>query len=209
MTDELWIKICGLSTPETVDAAVEAGADALGFVFAAGSPRTVTADLAKELVERVPEGIDAVGVFRDQEIDEVVGLASAVGLTTLQLHGEESPSDFARARDAGFFTIRAVAARDYLRQTPEQRASYDHDLLLLDAAEPGSGRLVDPAELAGHVDEAWILAGGLTPANVRGVVARLDPDGVDVSSGVESARGVKDPARIRAFVAAARGIATA
>ncbi len=207
MTDERWIKICGLSTPETVDAAVEAGADALGFVFAAGSPRTVTADRAAELVERVPEGIDAVGVFRDQPIDEVVGIASAVGLTTLQLHGRESATDFARARDAGFFTIRAVAAEDYLRETPEQRAACDHDLLLLDAAVPGSGHMVDPAMLTGTVDEAWILAGGLTPANVADLVQRLDPDGVDVSSGVESARGVKDVAAIRAFIEAVRSIA--
>lgn len=206
MTDQRWIKICGLSTPETVDAAVDAGADAVGFVFAAGSPRTVTADLAKELVERVPEGIDAVGVFRDQQIDEVVGIASAVGLTTLQLHGGEAASDFARARDAGFFTIRAVAADDYLRETEAQRAAFDHDLLLLDAAVPGSGRLVEPSTLAGKVDEAWILAGGLTPANVVAAVEALDPDGVDVSSGVESERGVKDAAKIRAFVEAVRSI---
>ncbi|MFJ3384404.1 MULTISPECIES: phosphoribosylanthranilate isomerase [unclassified Curtobacterium] len=205
-TDQRWIKICGLSTPDTVDAAIDAGADAVGFVFAAGSPRTVTADLAKELVERVPEGIDAVGVFRDQEIDEVVGIASAVGLTTLQLHGGESATDFARARDAGFFTIRAVAAEDYLRETPEQRGSYDHDLLLLDAAVPGSGRLIDPAVMADGIDEAWILAGGLTPANVVAAVERLDPDGVDVSSGVESEPGVKDAAKIRAFVEAVRSI---
>jgi phosphoribosylanthranilate isomerase len=205
MTDQRWIKICGLSTPDTVDAAIDAGADAVGFVFAAGSPRTVTADLAKELVERVPDGIDAVGVFRDQKIDEIVGIASEVGLTTLQLHGGESASDFARARDAGFFTIRAIAAEDYLRETPEQRAAFDHDLLLLDAAVPGSGRLVDPATIDG-VDEAWILAGGLTPANVVAAVEALDPDGVDVSSGVESERGVKDPAKIRAFVEAVRSL---
>jgi phosphoribosylanthranilate isomerase len=127
-------------------------------------------------------------------------------LTTLQLHGDEAPADFARARDAGFFTIRAVAAGDYLRETPEQRAAYDHDLLLLDAAEPGSGQLVEPSAIAGHVDEAWILAGGLTPINVRDAVRRLDPDGVDVSSGVESLRGVKDPARIRAFIEAVRSL---
>ncbi|WIB60722.1 phosphoribosylanthranilate isomerase [Curtobacterium sp. MCLR17_007] len=206
MTDQRWIKICGLSTPDAVDVAVDAGADAVGFVFAAGSPRTVTADLAKELVERVPDGVDAVGVFRDQEIDEVVGIASAVGLTTLQLHGGESATDFARARDAGFFTIRAVAAQDYLRETPDERAAYDHDLLLLDAAEPGSGRLIDSVTLADGIDEAWILAGGLTPANVVAAVGALDPDGVDVSSGVESERGVKDAAKIRAFVEAVRSI---
>ncbi len=206
MTDQRWIKICGLSTPDAVDAAVDAGADAVGFVFAAGSPRTVTADLAKELVERLPDGIDAVGVFRDQKIDEVVGIASEVGLTTLQLHGGESATDFARARDAGFFTIRALAADDYLRETPEQRVAYDHDLLLLDAAVPGSGRLIDPAAVDGTVDEAWILAGGLTPANVAAAVEALDPDGVDVSSGVESERGVKDPAKIRAFVEAVRSL---
>ncbi|TCU82795.1 phosphoribosylanthranilate isomerase [Curtobacterium sp. PhB191] len=206
MTDQRWIKICGLSTPDTVDAAVDAGADAVGFVFTANSPRTVTADLAKELVERLPDGIDAVGVFRDQKIDEIVGIASEVGLTTLQLHGGEAATDFARARDAGFFTIRALAAEDYLRETAEQRASYDHDLLLLDAAVPGSGRLIDPAVIEGGIDEAWILAGGLTPANVVAAVEALDPDGVDVSSGVESERGVKDPAKIRAFVEAVRSL---
>lgn len=119
-------------------------------------------------------------MFRDQPIDEVVGIASAVGLTTVQLHGRESAADFARARDAGFFTIRALAAADYLAETADQRAAFDHDLLLLDAAVPGSGHLVDPATLTGTVDEAWILAGGLTPENVAGLVQRLDPDGVDV-----------------------------
>jgi phosphoribosylanthranilate isomerase len=206
MTDQRWIKICGLSTPEAVDAAIDAGADAVGFVFAANSPRTVTADLAKELVTRVPDGIDAVGVFRNQEIDEIVGIASEVGLTTIQLHGGENASDFARARDAGFFTIRAVSAQDYLAETPEQRAAYDHDLLLVDAAEPGSGRLVDAATITGKIDEAWILAGGLTPANVQHALEQLDPDGVDVSSGVESERGVKDVAKIRAFVEAVRSV---
>jgi phosphoribosylanthranilate isomerase len=103
-------------------------------------------------------------------------------------------------------SVVSPTAEDYLAETPEQRAAYDHDLLLLDATVPGSGRLIDPATLADGIDEAWILAGGLTPANVVAAVESLDPDGVDVSSGVESERGVKDPARIRAFVEAVRSL---
>lgn len=204
MSDQRWIKICGLSTAETVEAAIDAGADALGFVFAEGSPRNVSPELAKELVAGVPDDIDAVGVFRGQEIDEIIGIASAVGLTTLQLHDRDRAADFSRARDAGFFTIRALSAADYMLETPEHRAAFDHDLLLLDAAEPGSGAPFDPEILAGSVDEAWILAGGLTPANVVDLIQRLEPDGVDVSSGVESERGVKDVGKIRAFIEAVR-----
>ncbi|WP_066522360.1 phosphoribosylanthranilate isomerase [Curtobacterium ammoniigenes] len=204
MSDQRWIKICGLSTEETVEAAIDAGADAVGFVFAEGSPRTIEPERAKELVAGVPDDIDAVGVFRGQEIDEIIGIASMVGLTTLQLHDRERAADFSRARDAGFFTIRALSASTYIRESVDQRAQFDHDLLLLDAAEPGSGMTIDPAVLTDAVDEAWILAGGLTPANVVEMIQRLEPDGVDVSSGVESERGVKDVGKIRAFIEAVR-----
>jgi phosphoribosylanthranilate isomerase len=200
-----WIKICGLSTPESVDAAVAAGVDAVGFVLAAGSPRTVDAPTAARLAGRVPPTVETVGVFRAQPVAEVLELARASGVTTVQLHGDETPSDVAEVRAAGFRVVRAVSAAAYLAEDDERRAAYGEDALLLDAVEPGAGATFDGGPLrASPPARDWVLAGGLTPENVASLVEQLGPDGVDVSSGVESARGVKDVGRIRAFVAAVR-----
>ena len=199
------MKICGLSTRETVDAAVGAGADAVGFVLAQGSPRTVDVATAAELAARVPEGVETVGVFRGQPVGEVVAAARAAGLATVQLHGDESPADVAAVRDAGFRVVRAVSAESWSREAPEERAAYGEDLLLLDAVEPGAGAAFDTSHLAAATpDRDWVLAGGLRPDTVAALVADLRPWGVDVSSGVESSRGVKDVALVREFVAAAR-----
>lgn len=200
------MKICGLSTHETVDAAVGAGADAVGFVLAQGSPRTVDVATAAELAARVPEGVETVGVFRGQPVDEVVAAARTAGLAAVQLHGDESPADVAVVRAAGFRVIRAVSAESWSRETPEERAAHGEDLLLLDAVEPGAGAAFDTSHLAAATpDRDWVLAGGLRPDTVAALVAELRPWGVDVSSGVESSRGVKDVALVREFVAAARG----
>lgn len=202
---DTWIKICGLSTPETVDAAVAAGVDAVGFVLAAGSPRTVDAPTVARLVERVPPTVETVGVFRAQPVAEVLELARASGVTTVQLHGDESPADVAEVRAAGFRVVRAVSAAAYLAEGDGRRTEYGEDALLLDAVEPGAGATFDDGPLrASPPSRDWVLAGGLTPENVASLVGRLDPDGVDVSSGVESARGVKDVRRIQAFVEAVR-----
>lgn len=203
-----WVKICGLSTPETVDAAVAAGADAVGFVFAAGSPRTVDAATASALVDRVPEGVETVGVFRGQDVEAVLDLARASGVSTVQLHGDEAPADVAAVQAAGFRVVRAVSASRYAGETEEARAAFGEDALLVDAVEPGAGAVFDAAPLlAAPPARPWLLAGGLTPANVAELLAAARSAGavgVDVSSGVESSRGVKDPALITDFVAAAR-----
>ncbi|ROP73571.1 phosphoribosylanthranilate isomerase [Frigoribacterium sp. PhB107] len=203
-----WVKICGLSTPETVDAAVAAGADAVGFVFAPGSPRTVDADTARALVARVPEGVETVGVFRGQEVGAVLELARASGVSTVQLHGDEAPADVAAVQAAGFRVIRAVSASRYANETEEERVAFGEDALLLDAVEPGAGAVFDAAPLlAAPPARPWLLAGGLTPATVAELLGSLRPVGtvgVDVSSGVESSRGVKDARLIADFVAAAR-----
>ena len=200
-----WVKICGLSTTDTVDAAVEAGADAVGFVLAPGSPRTVDAETARALAVRVPEHVVAIGVFRGQRIDEVIETARAASLSTVQLHGDEQPSDVAAAHDAGLRVVRAVDVATYAAESEEARLAFREDLLLIDAVTPGAGAGFDAAPLvASPPHREWVLAGGLTPDAVAARVAELRPWGVDVSSGVESSRGVKDVALIRRFVAEAR-----
>ncbi|BDZ48197.1 N-(5'-phosphoribosyl)anthranilate isomerase [Frondihabitans sucicola] len=201
----MWIKICGLSTPETLDAAVTAGADATGFVFAPGSPRLVDAAHARELVARVPEGVETVGVFRDQPLDDVLRLARAAGVRTVQLHGHEDPAYFEAVRRAGFPVIRAISADTFVRESQDHAGSFGEARLLLDAPDPGAGATFAESTLAGSpLPLGWILAGGLTPENVVRLTKTLAPSGVDVSSGVESSRGVKSPDAIRAFVSAAR-----
>ncbi|MFF1360909.1 phosphoribosylanthranilate isomerase [Streptomyces sp. NPDC058297] len=197
----MYVKICGLRTAETLDAAVDAGADAVGFVFAAGSPRLIDAESARALAERVPAAVETVGVFRSQPVEEVLATASAAGLTTVQLHGDESDGDFERLRASGFRTIRAMARDTYLARPSTDPA----DRLLIDAPLPGGGTRFDTDVLRARPPQGfWLLAGGLDPANVAEAVQSANPDGVDVSSGVESSRGVKSADLIRRFVEAAR-----
>lgn len=203
-----WVKICGLSTPETVDAAVEAGADAVGFVFAPGSPRTIDPEVARELVARVPQHVETVGVFRGQAVGRVIELARASSVSTVQLHGDEGPADVATVRAAGFRVIRAVSASTYAAEDEEARVAFTEDALLLDAVEPGAGTPFDLEPLrAATPGRGWVLAGGLTPDTVADLLTAARPlgaVGVDVSSGVEVSRGVKSAGLITAFVAAAR-----
>ncbi|MCS5721103.1 phosphoribosylanthranilate isomerase [Herbiconiux sp. CPCC 203407] len=203
----MYIKICGLSTPETVRTAVDAGADAVGFVFAPGSPRTVDPGLAARLVADVPETVETVGVFRDQPIDEVIGIARAAGVGTVQLHGSEPDDDLRRLVDEGLRPFRALSASAFGGLSEARRSALGAYRLLIDAAEPGAGVTFDETELGRRPEGFWLLAGGLTPENAARLFRFFEPSGVDVSSGVESARGVKDPVRIEAFVAAARGAA--
>lgn len=202
---DMYIKICGLQTAETVAAATGAGADAVGFVFAPGSPRTISADLALRLGREVRGDIETVGVFRNQPIDEVVETAHQAALTSVQLHGDEPLADMLRLRTEGFRTLRAFSAAAYSALAPAEKLAWDSERILLDAVEPGAGVAFDASDLHGEAPNGfWLLAGGLTPLNVARLVTALRPHGVDVSSGVESRRGVKDPELIRAFIAAAR-----
>ncbi|MCX4629173.1 phosphoribosylanthranilate isomerase [Streptomyces sp. NBC_01443] len=197
---ELFVKICGLKTANDVDVAVAAGADAVGFVFAAGSPRTIDAAAARELAARVPAGVLTVGVFRGQPVEEVRRLTEESGVRGVQLHGDEGPEYYEALRAEGRILLRATA--EHVKRCGE----YGEDLLLLDAPDPGSGKpwnwgSEEFTAPGGH----WLLAGGLTPGNVREAVETTGAWGVDVSSGVERERGVKSPDLIRAFIEAARG----
>lgn len=199
----LFVKICGLKTVQGVDAAVAAGADAVGFVFAPGSPRTVDAATARELAGRVPASVLTVGVFRGQPVEEVRRLTEESGVRAVQLHGDEGPEYYEELRAPGRRLIRATA------EHVERCGEYGEDLLLLDAPDPGSGKPWNWGSAEFTPPEGqWLLAGGLTPATVREAVEATGAWGVDVSSGVERERGVKSPELIRAFIEAARGPAT-
>lgn len=204
------IKVCGITRVEDARLAIEAGADALGFVFAA-SPRRVDRAMAREIVRALPPFVATVGVFVDEEPREVVETAAAVGLTAVQLHGDESPAVLRELRSRMplkmIKAFRVRAAGD-LARLDDYRAHCD--ALLLDAYVPGAaggtGRTFDweLARLARAAGHPLVLAGGLTPENVSAAVRRVRPFAVDVSSGVEAAPGRKDALRVRAFVAAAR-----
>ncbi|MEY9778450.1 phosphoribosylanthranilate isomerase [Arthrobacter sp. MW3 TE3886] len=197
----MFVKVCGLSTPDAVSIAAGAGADAVGFVLTR-SPREVTPEQVRNLLGHVPSGLPAVGVFRHEPAADAVAVARAAGLVWVQLHGDRSPADVRTVHDAGMKLIRAVT----MASTAEAFDDWGEELLLIDAAVPGSGEAWDygsvrAKSLAGR---KWLLAGGLDPANVARAAAEAGAWGVDVSSGVESARGIKDLVKIGNFVRAAK-----
>lgn len=203
---ERYVKICGLRTPEMVAAAVEAGADAVGFIFAPGSARTVEASTVRGLVVAVPDTVETVAVFRNQPIAVVLETAREAGVSTVQLHGDEPLEDIRQLQDAGFRTLRAFSAQAFTALDDAERAAWSGERLLLDAVDPGAGRTFDPAVLADRAPQGfWLLAGGLDPANVAALLEASGASGADVSSGVESSRGVKDAGLIGSFIRAARG----
>lgn len=196
------IKICGLTREEDVLAAVAAGADALGFNFWEGSPRRVTPAQAARLVALVPPFVATVGVFVNADPADVRRLTAELGLTAVQLHGDESAASCAAC---GPRVIKAARVRS--REDLEALATFRAWAFLLDGFTPrfgGGGQpfdwsLVREASLARPI----ILAGGLTPANVGLAIRTARPHGVDVASGVEARPGVKDPQLLEAFVRAA------
>lgn len=194
----VFAKICGLREAPHIDAALDAGADAIGFVLTA-SPRFIDAASARKLVARARNRALTVGVFRGETVDEVERLATDSGVACIQLHGNYSSDDVARLSSLGIPVIRAVT----FTQPSEQLGA---DILLVDAPRAGSGEEWDYSVMAERaLTGRWLLAGGLTPGNVASAIAVASPWGVDVSSGVESAPGQKDATLIRAFLAAAKG----
>jgi len=196
----MYVKVCGLREPEHVLAAVEAGADAVGFVIAS-SPRQVTPDRARALGAQVPPNVLTVAVFAGEPPDLIRAVAEQAGVRAVQLHGDYQPADFAALADLPIRLIRAVSGEG---QRDLRCGAFGEDMLIVDAPRPGSGQPWDWSRLAGRTAGRWLLAGGLHAGNVAAAVAAARPWGVDVSSGVESSRGVKDPTLIRRFVAAAR-----
>ncbi|HTV44364.1 MAG TPA: phosphoribosylanthranilate isomerase [Stellaceae bacterium] len=207
------VKICGLSDEWAVRAAITGRAAYLGFVFYPPSPRAVTAAEAARLGAMVPAGISRVGLFVDAADETIAAILAAVPLDLLQFHGNETPQRVAAARARfGRKIIKAVPVgdrADLVRAAEYQDAA---DLLLFDARPPrdpsalpgGNGLAFDWSLLAGHEwRRPWLLSGGLTTELLADAVRLSGAVCVDVSSGVESARGRKDPGKIKAFLAAA------
>lgn len=208
------VKICGLSTPESVAAAVGAGASYLGFVFFPKSPRNVTLEQARGLALDVPVGVMKVALVVNAEDAALEALLEAVPVDMLQLHGNETPERVAEIKARfGLPVMKAVgvAGADDLPALDTYAAVADQ--LLLDAKAPkgydlpgGNGLSFDWRLIAGReIAAPWVLAGGLMPDNVAEAIRLTGARQVDVSSGVESAPGVKDLDRIAAFVRAAKG----
>lgn len=197
----MFVKICGITAEADAVAAVEAGADAVGLIFAP-SRRQVTVDRARAIAAAVPDHVLTVGVFRDHLAREVVDIVTSAGLGAAQLHGSESPATSREVHGGVPVLFRAMAAGD-----PQLSSIDEHgaDVVLLDAPVPGGGvpfdwHLVGDLTLRHRV----LLAGGLRPDTVADAVRTVRPWGVDVASGVEESPGRKDHDAVRRFVTAAR-----
>ena len=197
------VKVCGICRAEDARLAVALGASAIGFIFWPSSPRYCEPARAQSIVADLEPQIIAVGVFVDQPVDEVVQVADLVPLGAVQLHGHEIVDDFARVKQP---IIKAVAVTSGF-----EPATVDHlpdgVTVLLDAHDPvrrgGTGRTIYwTVAAAVAARRRTILSGGLNAMNVREAIVQVCPDMVDVSSGVESAPGRKDPAKLEAFFAA-------
>jgi phosphoribosylanthranilate isomerase len=198
------VKICGITTMDDALAAVHCGADALGFVFAEGSPRRVEPDRAKAIIGALPPFVQCVGVFVDTPADTIAQIQDHCGLDLVQLHHEES------AEMISHWGRRAIKAVQVQGPSPEQEKAFLPATLLLDSYHPhkhgGTGRTFDWSlvqELARQ--RPVILAGGLTAENVAEAVRMVRPYAVDVSSGVERSPGRKDPDKMAAFVQSVKG----
>ena len=199
------VKICGITNLEDALTAVAAGADALGFVFCPLSPRHVFPEQATEIIRNLPPFVQTVGLFVNEELSTVNKTADLCGLDVIQLHGEETPGycDSVRRRVIKAFRVKDITTLDSMIQ-------YRVSGYLLDAWSPaahgGTGKTFnwDIAAEAVKKEHRIILAGGLTPENVSVCIRLVNPYGVDVSSGVESAPGKKDADQVRRFINQAR-----
>ena len=210
------VKICGIRTPETLHAATEAGARAIGFVFYPPSPRALTPDIAADLSRMLPTGVRAVGLFVDASDAEIGAVTQRVPLDLLQLHGEETPRRIAEIRGRfGLPVMKAirVATADDLTPLPDYETVADW--ILFDAKPPknvtslpgGTGIAFDWQLLKSvTVRKPWMLSGGLNAENLAEAVSLTGARMIDVSSGVEDRPGVKNPERIREFLAAAASL---
>jgi phosphoribosylanthranilate isomerase len=200
-----FVKICGITRLEDAHAAVTCGANAIGFVFWPKSPRLVDVELASRIRSTLPPAISAIGVFVDQPVEDVNDIANRVDLSAVQLHGSEDAT-YAQLMTRPVVKALAVGgdAAPVLSEWPSNVT------VLFDVHDPvrkgGTGKVIDWAVASRFAGQRKIiLAGGLTPENVREAIARVQPYGIDVSSGVEVSPGIKDHERIKALFEAVHG----
>jgi phosphoribosylanthranilate isomerase len=208
------VKICGLSTPETVDAAIAAGADLIGLVFFPRSPRNVSLEQAAALAERARGKAKVVALVVDADDAQLAAIAARVRPDLIQAHGSETPERVAEiSRLTGLPVIKAIRVKDPSDIAAAAAYSSVASLILYDAKAPetlgnalpgGNGHAFDWGLLEGGQRPAFMLAGGLTPENVAEAIRMTGAPVVDVSSGVESAPGIKDTGLIRKFIEAAK-----
>ena len=198
------VKICGITNQKDAFAALDAGADALGFVFYNGSPRNIAREDAARIIEQLPPFIQTVGLFVNESIETINNIADLCGLDVIQLHGDETPQ-FCNSINRR--VIKALRIKDISSLEPLE--SFNVAGMLLDAWSPseqgGTGRTFnwDIAEIASQKKQI-ILAGGLSPDNVTEAIRKVRPYAVDVSSGVESSPGVKNHMLLRDFIRKAK-----
>ena len=214
-----WVKICGTTNLEDALVAVEAGADAVGFVFYQKSPRCVTVERAREIVQKLPGRVEKVGVFVNEPEDALLAAADGAGLTTVQMHGDNEDPKVADLIVRRRPEVKVLAAISMRHPNPAGWAMMWHpgsvQAFLLDSGTSsehgGTGEVFDWAAALPTLEDIRrlarvVAAGGLTSANVRTAIEILKPWGVDVASGVEARPGKKDPEKVRAFVRAVRGM---
>jgi phosphoribosylanthranilate isomerase len=199
------VKICGITRLQDLHDACAAGADAVGFVFYEKSPRHVSVEAAAGLVRALPPFVQSVGLFVNAAPAFIESVLEAVPLDLLQFHGDEMPADCMRFARPYIKAIRVTAGTDLLKYAADFEAARG---LLLDAYVPGvpggTGERFDWSLIPSVLPKPVILSGGLTPANVADAVQRVHPWAVDVSSGVEASKGIKDAQQIAQFIAKAK-----
>ena len=209
MTD---VKICGLKDPENLSAAIEAGARFVGLVFYPPSPRNVSFDTAWNLARAVPTGVRSVGLFVNPDNEQLERILTGVQLDMVQLHGDESPGRINEIKEHfSMPVIKAIRVRDESDLEDVEGYEAAADWLLFDARPEnaslpgGTGESFDWNILKGReFKKPWMLSGGLHESNVKEALSILKPNAVDISSGVESAKGVKDAKKIKGFIEAVK-----
>jgi phosphoribosylanthranilate isomerase len=204
---QIKVKICGITNPDDAIAAVDCGADALGFVFFAGSPRYISHEKVREIIKKLPSFTTTVGVFVNEKIEEIEKIIALTGIDVIQLHGNEPPEmcNISR-RIIKAIRVKSLESLDPLRNYKDTVSAF-----LLDTFTPdifgGTGQIFNwdialEAKQFGRI----ILAGGLTPDNIAEAVRHVRPYGVDVSSGVELEKGEKDHKKMKLFIERAKAV---
>ena len=195
------VKFCGITRSDDASTAVDLGVDALGFVFYAQSPRCISVTEAVDIVRGLPPLVSRVGLFVNESLDEVAKIVAAVPLDVVQFHGEESGQECDRLGHPYVKAIRMSPGVDLIEEANRYAGAA---ALLIDAFEPdlfgGTGNLFEWARVPNRLPKPIILAGGLDPSNVARAIKAVNPFGVDVSSGIERDKRIKDPVKMRDFM---------